>query len=212
LHGLEIEFKQDIMEKTVVAPSHRYVGPEVFWGEIAPCEHLVNFYDSYEDFLEHLTLFVNGGFRLGESVVLIATPEHLQAVDERLSARGEDPNAFRASGQFIVLDAQATLDTFMVDGWPDEALFTKSILSILAVANRRGTRVRAFGEMVALLWANGHSGATVRLEHLWHELCTNKQFPLFCAYPRSGFTTTPLEAIEQIYSAHSKIVRSNAAN
>src|SRR5688500_19228341 len=48
--------------------------------------------------------------------------------------------------------------------------------------------VRAFGEMVAVLWANGHNGATVRLEHLWHAFCQSEAFSLFCAYPKTGFT------------------------
>ena len=51
-----------------------------------------------------------------------------------------------------------------------------------------GRRVRAFGEMVAVMWARGEQGATVRLEHLWHRLCQSEAFSLFCAYPRIGFT------------------------
>ena len=35
------------------------------------------------------------------------------------------------------------------------------------LTSRRKTS-RAFGEMVALLWAKRHIGATVRLEHLWN--------------------------------------------
>jgi hypothetical protein len=193
-------------------PVFHYVGPEIFWGEIAPCEHLVNFYDNNDEFLNYLTFFTSGGFQLDETVILIATPEHLQAVKGRLSAMGLNPDTLRKEGKFITLDAQATLDLFMVEGWPDEELFKKTILSILALANSRGKRVRAFGEMVAILWANVHTGATVRLEHLWHELCKSNEFSLFCAYPRAGFTKSPLEAIEEIYGAHSKVVRSNAAN
>ncbi len=54
---------------------------------------------------------------------------------------------------------------------------------------RDGRRVRAFGEMVAVLWDQGQNAATVRLEHLWHKLCPEeKDFSLFCTYPKAGFT------------------------
>ena len=67
-------------------------------------------------------------------------------------------------------------------------------------------RVRAFGEMVAILWKRGHAGATVRLEHLWHEFCQTKAFCLFCAYPRAYFMQSAEESIAEICLAHSRVV------
>ena len=86
------------------------------------------------------------------------------------------------------MDAQETLSKFMVKGLPDEELFTQVVTGLLERARNGGRRVRAFGEMVAVLWSQGHNGATVRLEHLWHKFCQTEAFSLFCAYPRSGFT------------------------
>jgi hypothetical protein len=60
--------------------------------------------------------------------------------------------------------------------------------------------------MVALLWAQGHSGATVRLEHLWHSLCQEEAFALFCAYPRTGFTQDATESIKEICETHSRVL------
>src|SRR6185436_4022583 len=100
--------------------------------------------------------------------------------------------------QFISLDAEAVLGEFMRDGWPDEDLFRETVTRLLQRARVPGRRVRAFGEMVALLWARGHHDATVRLEHLWHELCRQEAFALFCAYPRAGFTRDATESIREI--------------
>jgi hypothetical protein len=66
--------------------------------------------------------------------------------------------------------------------------------------------VRAFGEMVALLWAQGHCGATVRLEYLWSRFCDQQGFSLLCAYPKSGFTSDAADSIRQICDAHSHVV------
>jgi len=94
----------------------------------------------------------------------------------------------------------------MVKGWPDEELFTSVVTDILARATRDGRKVRAFGEMVALMWAKGHYGATVRLEHLWQGLCKENSLALFCAYPKIGFTEDSSDAIARICETHSKIL------
>ena len=97
----------------------------------------------------------------------------------------------------------------MRQGWPDEELFRVAVNRILDRARGDDSRpVRAFGEMVAVLWAQGHSGATVRLEHLWHSLCREEAFALFCAYPRSGFTQDALESMREICAAHTKVLGS----
>src|SRR5207244_11957125 len=96
---------------------------------------------------------------------------------------------------------------FMVNGWPDEELFQKTVYDLIRRARGVDRRVRAFGEMVALLWANGETAATVRLEHLWHQVCMTHIFTLFCAYPRSGFTKHPEDSLNEILSAHSKTIQ-----
>jgi hypothetical protein len=118
-------------------------------------------------------------------------------------------NVDAAAGQdrYIALDVNEMLGQFMRDGWPDEELFKTSVNKILDRARGgEGRPVRAFGEMVAVLWAQGHNGATVHLEHLWHSLCREEAFALFCAYPRSGFTKDPMESMREICAAHNKVL------
>jgi hypothetical protein len=73
-------------------------------------------------------------------------------------------------------------------------------------ASARGRRVRAFGEMVALLWAQGNAAATVRLEYLWNRVCKLERLPLFCAYPKAGFTQEASASLAEICAAHSRII------
>jgi len=94
-----------------------------------------------------------------------------------------------------------------IRGWPDDVLFEQVVTDLLQRAGKDGRRVRAFGEMVALLWKDGHTGATVRLEHLWHRMCHERGFSLFCAYPRIGFTQDADLSIKEICAAHSKVVQ-----
>lgn len=179
---------------------------EVFWGEIAPCEHLVQIYQDDGVFLDSLEGFVSGGIMAGDGVVVIATAPHILALENRLTSRGIDVGTAVATNQYICLDAEKTLSHFMIGGWPDEILFERFVRSLLEQAKGEGRRVRAFGEMVALLWAQGNGGATVRLEHLWHRLCRDLSFSLFCAYPKSGFTSDASDSIKEICDTHSRVV------
>ncbi|MDP9275804.1 MAG: MEDS domain-containing protein [Chloroflexota bacterium] len=49
--------------------------------------------------------------------------------------------------------------------------------------------MRVFGEMVALLWAEGDRNGALVLEELWNDLTRRLSFPLLCAYPASFFST-----------------------
>ena len=177
-----------------------------FWGEMAPSEHFVQVYEDDSRFLQTLEGFVADGLLAGEGVVVIASASHLSSLNRGLVKR--DPRLARAmqGDQYLSLDAEAMLSLFMVNGWPDDELFNNFVTGILQRASAGGRRVRAFGEMVALLWAQGNCGATVRLEHLWHELCEEQEFMLFCAYPKTGFTRDTQDSIQEICDAHSRVI------
>lgn len=178
---------------------------DVFWGEIAPCEHLVQIYTSDDVFLDSLEGFVGGGIQKGDGVVVIATPGHLSALNQRLIARGFNIESTRLRQQYIPLDADESLAKFMIKGWPDEKLFNNFVADLLTRAGS-GRRVRAFGEMVAILWARGNTGAMIRLEQLWQQLCQQDGLSLFCAYPKSDFTQDAEASIKEICAAHSKVI------
>lgn len=179
---------------------------EVFWGEMAPCDHLVQFYEDDAVFLDALEGFVAGGINSGDGVLIIATPTHRKALEDRLRTRGVDADATSAMGLYIALDAEESLAKFMVNGWPDDARFKQLVTELISRARGEGRRVRAFGEMVAVLWERGHNGATVRLEHLWHRYCREESFSLFCAYPKSGFTGDAKASMQDICAAHSRVI------
>jgi hypothetical protein len=179
---------------------------QVFWGEIAPCGHVVQIYENDKVFMDLLQGFVSSGLNAGDSVIIIATSEHLKVLNQRLKAQGYDLFSLTLQDQFIPLKAEETLSQFMINGWPDENLFYHLLTNLLLRARKRNRQVRAFGELVALLWAQGYSGATVHLEHLWSRFCESEAFSLFCAYPKSGFTQDANESIINICGCHSRMV------
>jgi hypothetical protein len=192
------------------ATGNNYNAPVNFWGEIAPCEHLVHIYADDGVFMDGLEGFVGEGLDAGDGVVVIATASHRCALEERLRLRGIDLSAACLSDQLIPQDAEETLSRFMVDGWPDDERFGRVVAELVGRAGKGGRRVRAFGEMVSLLWARGDCGATVRLEYLWNNLCRQSAFSLFCAYPKIGFTESPGLAVQAICAVHSRVIADSA--
>jgi hypothetical protein len=178
---------------------------QAFWAEMSACEHFVQIYEADDVFMDTLTGFVAGALRQDEGAVVIATPAHRDELSWRLECDGFDVSAAKRDERLLLLDADETISKFMRDGWPDEDKFAEIIRDILARAGRGGRRVRAFGEMVALMWAKGYCAATVRLEHLWHQLCERESFVLFCAYPKAGFTENPAESMARVCAEHSKV-------
>jgi hypothetical protein len=179
---------------------------QVFWGEIAPCDHVVQIYENNDVFLNSLEGFVTGGFHAENGVIVIGTSNHLEALNYRIIQNGFDPRKLEKHGQYIPLEASETLNKFMRNGWPDEQLFRQTVTDVVLRAKQNGRKVRAFGEMVALLWAEGMNGATVQLENLWNQFCQAETFSLFCAYPKSGFTQDPSESIKNICCTHSRVI------
>jgi hypothetical protein len=136
----------------------------------------------------------------------------LKELESRLIDHGVHSEVLISGDRYIPLNAEETLSKFMVGGWPDEKLFNQTITSIISRAGYKKRRIRAFGEMVALLWAQGLNGATVHLEHLWNKFCSEKSFSLFCAYPRSGFTEDINDSFSHICCAHSKMIEGSTVH
>lgn len=192
------------MATVTVLPGTR---TEIFWGEMAPCEHVVQMYADDSVFLDALEGFVGSALRDGESAIVIATAAHLHGLEKRMRDHGVDVESAVREDRYVARLAEEVLAEFMVQGWPDPALFESTVSRLIEVA-RGGTnrKVRAFGEMVAILWMRGEHAATLELEERWSKLCRNENFPLFCAYPREGFTKNATESIVDICRAHSRVI------
>src|SRR5262249_9911455 len=68
-------------------------------------------------------------------------------------------------------------------------------------------RVRAFGEMVPLLWAEGRQDAALALEQLWNDLVARLPLSILCGYPLTTPTDRGDDArVLEICGAHSHVI------
>jgi hypothetical protein len=194
------------MKNSKASPDWKQVKTNIFWGEIAPCDHVIQIYENNRIFLDALSGFVGGGINSGECCIVIATDNHLRALEARLASYGIQIHDLISENRYLPVNAHEALSKFMVNGWPDEELFNKTVSELLSKGSADNRRIRAFGEMVAILWGQGHNGATVQLEHLWNKYCEEQSLSLFCAYPKTGFTEDINNSIMHICGSHSKMI------
>ncbi len=177
-----------------------------FWGDVAVADHVVQIYEKDEILINALAGFVGDGINSGDACVIIATPEHIVALEKKLKEHGLHVDALIAHNRYIPVDAEETLSKFMIDEWPDAPLFFLTVSELLAPIIKTGRRVRAFGEMVAILWKNGNKDATLQLEYLWNEFCETQPMSLFCAYPLNGFDDELKSSLSKVCCAHSMVI------
>lgn len=178
----------------------------IFLGQMAPGEHVVQFYSDDNALLETLAGFVSGGLNAGESAIVIAPAKRLRALGMRLASSNVDLVGAMAEDRYITLEADAALSSFMVDQWPNEALFGNLVERLFDRASANNRPVRAFGEMIAVLWARGQAPATVRLEYLWNRFRRKRMLSLLCAYPKAGFVDDPSRPLAEICAAHTIVI------
>ncbi len=148
--------------------------------------HLVHFYEQETSLFDAVGRFLGAGLEAGDRLIVIATPDHR---DGLIRCLHDGADRAIADGQLHFLDARDTLELFMVEGRPDRALFFRALDGMLArvTGGRQGVRVRAYGEMVDLLWRDGEQTAAIALEELWNEAGRAHAFSLLCAYVMANF-------------------------
>lgn len=169
-------------------------------------DHSVLFYDDARDEVARLTAYVVEGLRHDQAVLTVLRPSHAVGLLDALRLVGTDPDDAMAEGRLSMLDAAATLESFLVDGVPDRQRFADSVGALLRRLAATGRPVRAVGEMVAILWAEGNVTGALALETAWNELAHTIDFALLCPYPATVLAGSPLDSIGPLCALHGEVV------
>ncbi len=187
------------------------LAPPPNWDDLEHRGHVAQFYADDRFLVESLSRFIGTALGAGDSAIVIATPAHRDALARILKSRVLDTSGAFNAGRYFSLDAAATLDQLLVDGWPDATRFTSVVGELLSVARSRNggaeQRIAAFGEMVSLLWSQGKFDAALHLEQLWNDLGRTHSFSLRCGYPIQGFDRHEhSELFHKICAEHTAVI------
>jgi hypothetical protein len=171
--------------------------------------HIVQLYQDDEFYGEAISHFAAEGLVRGESIILVATKPHWQSISRRLRGKGFDPEALFRDGQLTLLDADATLPKFMAGEVPDGNLFKPLAKQTIAKARAGGKfpRVRWWGEMVNVLYVDGNTGGSHRLEELFDEVAHEESIAIFCSFLMDKFDPKIYdEAFGNVCRTHSHVI------
>lgn len=170
--------------------------------EAAGPPHEVQLYGTDERFLAaNVGRYIRDGLNQGEGVVVFAVPQHSEAFARVARASGADVETAIRRQQLMFADAGETLAAFMADGRADSARFEsvigQTVRNVRPLPDHEG--IRAYGEMVGLLWAAGKFQQAIELEERWNTLLASMGLRLFCAYPIDIFAadlnSSPVAAV-----------------
>ena len=178
---------------------------------IAGHYHAVRFYENKASLCRTVGDFLAAGFSLGQPGLVIATPSHIEAIVSELQSREIAVHDVCARGDLLLLDAREVLRTFMVDGQPDAAAFQMHVSTAIdrVCRGRKNCTVRAYGEMVDVLWQDGSSGAAIKLELLWNQLALTREFSLLCGYAIGSFYKST--GMREVCQQHSHVLAAESA-
>jgi anti-sigma regulatory factor (Ser/Thr protein kinase) len=174
-----------------------------------PTDHVVHFYEHDDDLTKAVGRYLGEAMAGHETSIVIATDAHRRAFEREMAAAGLDVADAAARGALVLLDASDTMSRFLIDERPDRRLFMEVVGGLIHRATSSGRGVRAYGEMVALLWDAGHVNAALELEDLWNELAGEERFSLLCAYPRASVgRSADADAFAHVCRLHSAVLPS----
>jgi hypothetical protein len=150
-----------------------------------PHGHLVQLYSGDEQSLaRNVGQYLLEGFKRRDGLLVIADATNRKIFQRQLERGWVDVELAIETGQIFFADAEETLLQFMRNGQPDWDLFEVTVgLAMRQVRPRvAGGGLRAYGEMVGILWKAGQFSAAIRLEQFWNKLLGRSSFSLFCGY------------------------------
>lgn len=182
-------------------------------GQPGADDHVVELYVSEDHLAESVCDFLLPAVRGGRAALVVATADHRRRFEDELRAAGVDVDHCRRCGQYLSLDASETLSAFIVDGLPDGPRFDNAVAGLVRRMAATFGAIRIYGEMVAVLWADGNVGAAFALEELWNQFRREDTFELLCAYPTSLFAgDDAMELLRRLCDQHTRVLPNESAS
>jgi len=172
-------------------------------------QHSVHFYRDDHGLCDIVARFIGEGLKLDQPGIVIATTAHRNAIARGLDIDGFDVERLRHTGDLLLLDARETLSGFLIGGKIDDACFRANVGRVIMQAHRgrEQTVVRAYGEMVDVLWKDGKPQSAIRLEVLWNDLAKKHRFSLLCGYAMGNFfRETTGAGFDDVCAQHNHVV------
>ncbi len=154
----------------------------------SPHDHIVQLYQDHDFLNSAVCRFIGAGLANGDHIILFPTLTHWNSFRQRLENEGVNVQAARERRQLTVVDANELLPRFMRDAMPDPQVFNAVIGDVFRQARGGSSqKMRAWGELVDVLWERGDVAASMNLEDLFDQLNKKIGIAMFCSYLMDNF-------------------------
>ncbi len=174
------------------------------------CGHFVQLYQADQSALRrNLGIYFWEGLRHGGGVLAITTDEHKQQFTDYLQSLGADTQKLTKNHQLVFRDARELLSKIIVRGQPRWDRFDVAVRAAVREVRplENCTDLRAYGEMVGILWNARQYAAAVRLEQLWNKLLEEAEFSLYCSYAIDVLGhDVDLDSLEGVLRTHTHLL------
>jgi len=161
-----------------------------------PCaddRHRAFIYESDAEVVDRVTEYAAAGLSAGDAVMLIATPGHLAAVEERLLLARFDLVEALERGTYLRVSAREAIAEIVGPDGPSPLRFLDFVAPRYARATEGRRRLRAYGEAVSLLVEDGREEAALELEGLSNGFFARTPFSMVCGYARADLRGPSME-------------------
>ena len=177
---------------------------DTFWGKTARHEHVMQIYENDHILTDTLTGFMEGILNSNENALVIATHQHLSALESRLEKLGYKVDELISNDRFVPFDAEEMIDECMIDEEFDETVFAERCSSLIKRATDNKKTFMTCGEIAPILLTQGRKEAAIKLEQLSDRLCSIHHSGLFCFYSKNHLNNTYVH--EAICTCHVKLL------
>ena len=170
-------------------------------------DHIVQLYQDEQFLCDAVAEYLAPGLASGEGALVITRAASGVRFEDALVGRGVDAAAAKADGQLVVLDAEEMLESVMQGELPEWSAFHSAVGGAIATQRLDYPTVRAYGDMVDVLWQQGRREAALRLEEYWNELARLQTFSLLCAYRMDSLDAASYGGpLQSVCKAHTHLI------
>lgn len=189
------------------------------WAE-AGCDfgdepHVVQLYRTASFMQKSVAAWIAPALERGGGACVLSTAGNAARVRAQLRADGVDPVPHERDGRLLFVDAEDMIARVMVDGAPDPERFTGAVGGIvqsLKATCGPDAEIRAWGELVNILWRRGEPHAAERLEELWSRFLASERIRLLCAYGVADAGESEYDALRHAVSrTHDRVTSEGVA-
>jgi hypothetical protein len=169
--------------------------------------HALCLYRGTETLRDGVTAFLAEGLIRRTPAVVIANPEHSDAIAAGLRGLSFSMDALHASGALLMFDADDTLRSISLNGWPDAVRIRSFVQAAIGRLPNAASGLRIYSEMACRLEQGAEFAAALRLEELWDALTVTHGCTLLCGHAAGDVEATGTR--RAVCACHSHILADN---